>query len=90
MPGDSEEVFFFLICIVGGGVQTGSSRHVGHLIGLLYLPRVIVRMENLTGWMAGETEVLGENLPRRHVVHHKSQVARHGIEPGPPRWEASD
>jgi hypothetical protein len=23
--------FFFLICIVGGGVQTGSTRHVGHL-----------------------------------------------------------
>jgi hypothetical protein len=22
---------FFLICIVGGGVQTGSTRHVGHL-----------------------------------------------------------
>jgi hypothetical protein len=29
--------------------------------GLLYLPRVIVRMENLVEWMAGETEVLGEN-----------------------------
>jgi hypothetical protein len=26
--------------------------------GLLYLPRVIVRMENLVAWMAGETEVL--------------------------------
>jgi hypothetical protein len=33
------------------------------LTGLLYLPRVIVRMENLVEWMAGETEVLGENLP---------------------------
>jgi hypothetical protein len=36
---------FFLICIVEGGVQTGSTRHVGPLTGLLYLPRVIVRME---------------------------------------------
>jgi hypothetical protein len=42
----------------------------------LYLPRVIVRMENLVEWMAGETEVLGENLPRRHFVHHKSQSHR--------------
>jgi hypothetical protein len=48
----------------------------------LYLPRVIVRMENLVEWMAGETEVLGENLPRRHFVHHKSHFARSGIEPG--------
>jgi hypothetical protein len=58
--------------------------------GLLYLPRVIVRMENLVEWIAGETEVLVGNLPRRHFVHHKSHFARPGIEPGPPRWEASD
>jgi hypothetical protein len=39
---------FFLIFIVGGGVQTASTPHVGHFnLGLLYLPRVIVRMENL-------------------------------------------
>jgi hypothetical protein len=59
------------------------------LTGLLYLPRVIVRMEYLVEWMAGETEVLGENLPRRYLVHHKSHLTRPGIEPGPPRWEAS-
>jgi hypothetical protein len=48
---------------------------------------VIVRMENLVEWMAGESEVLGENLPRRHFVHHKSHLTRPGTEPGPPRWE---
>jgi hypothetical protein len=46
-------------------------------IGLLYLPRVIMTMENWVEWrLAGETEVLEENLT--------------GREPGPPGWEASD
>jgi hypothetical protein len=43
--------------------------------GLLYLPLVIVSMENLVEWrLVGETEVLGENLTQRHFVHHKSHL----------------
>jgi hypothetical protein len=57
-----------------GGVESNwvhSARRP--LIGLLYLPRVIVMMENLGKWrLAGETELLGENQPQRHFVHHKS------------------
>jgi hypothetical protein len=56
--------------------------------GLLYLPRVIVRMENFVQWrLAGETEVLGENVAEHHFVHHKSHLTRTRREPGPPRLE---
>jgi hypothetical protein len=37
---------------------------------------------------AGETEVLGENLPQYRFVHHKPHMLPVS-EPGPPRWEAS-
>jgi hypothetical protein len=64
-------------------------------IGLLYQPRMMMMMmmsvEQSVAWeLAGETEVLGESLPQRHFVHHKSHMTLAGIEPGPPRWEARD
>jgi hypothetical protein len=49
-----------------------------------------VTVEQLVEWrMAGETEVLGENQPQRHFVHHKSHMTRPGLAPRLPQWEAS-
>jgi hypothetical protein len=45
-------------------------------------------MEKLVELLAGETEVLGENLPQCRIVHHKPHMLP-VREPGPPLWEAS-
>jgi hypothetical protein len=38
--------------------------------------------------LAGETEVLGENLPQWYFVHQKSHMTWPELEPGPLRSEA--
>jgi hypothetical protein len=70
----------------GGGIKVHST--LRPLNGLLCQPRVIMMMKKLVEWLAGETEVLGENLPQCRFVYHKPHMLP-GREPGPPRWEAS-
>jgi hypothetical protein len=59
--------------------------------GLLCQPRVIMKMvveSMMECRLAGETEVIGENLPRRHFCPSQNPTCPIGFEPGPPRWEA--
>jgi hypothetical protein len=61
--------------------------------GLLCQPQVIMKMiveSMMKCRLAGETEVLGENLPRRHFCPSRNPTCPPGFEPGPPRWEAGD
>jgi hypothetical protein len=52
---------------------------------------MVMSVEQSVEWeLAGETEVLGENLAHFHIFHHKSHNTWPGIEPGQPQLEADD
>jgi hypothetical protein len=56
----------------------------GTSIFLLYMFVMMMMMMKLVEClvMAGETEVLGYDLPRCHFVHHKSHLPDPGANPG--------
>jgi hypothetical protein len=44
---------------------------------------MMMNVEQLVGWeLAGEAEVLGESLPQRYFVHHKTHMTWPGLNPG--------
>jgi hypothetical protein len=63
---------FFFNLHSGGGIKVHSI--LRPLNGLLCQPRVIMIMENSVEWLAGETEVLSENLSQCRFVHHKPHM----------------
>jgi hypothetical protein len=81
--------FFFLVSLCGVRMSPlGTSATVG----LLYQPRMIDDDYGAVGGMRiGRGNQSNRRKPTQcHFVHHKSHMTWPGIEPGPPRWEASD
>jgi hypothetical protein len=70
---------------VGGGVQLGPLGTAATNKPIVPAPGDYDDGEIGGMMMAGETEVLGENLPQCRFVHHKPHMPART-----PRWEASD
>jgi hypothetical protein len=78
-----------ILIFISSWVETESTAATS---GLLYQPlMMMMNVEQSMEWeLEGETEVLGENLPQCHFVHHKFHMTWPGLETEPPRWEAGD
>jgi hypothetical protein len=76
--------FYFWNWYRGGGVESNWVHSaLWPRIGLKCQPRVIMMMEKLVEWwLAGETEVLGENLLQCRFVHHKPHMLCPDANPG--------
>jgi hypothetical protein len=72
------------ISLVGSGVQLGPLGTAGTDWPIVPAPG------DYDDGEFGGMKIGRGNPPQRHFVHHKSNLTRPGIEPGPPRWEASD
>jgi hypothetical protein len=78
--GSMEEDNYFFLILVCEAIGTAATP------GLLCQPRVIVKMiveKQMECILAGETEVLGENLPQRHFCpSQNSTLPDPGLNPG--------
>jgi hypothetical protein len=83
-------VIIIFFSFLGWG-ETESTSYGGLLTYYTSPGLYMMNVEQWVEWeLAGETEVLGENLPRFHSAHHKSHMTWPGLEPGPPRWAAGE
>jgi hypothetical protein len=86
----SWKVFFSFI--YGAGAEPSPHCYCGHLLASCTNAgwQMVMIVEQLVEWVAGETEVPGGNLPQCSYVHHTSHRAWIMLKPKPPRLEAGD
>jgi hypothetical protein len=82
---------YFFIRILGGGVDTVSTRHVGHSWSIVPGPGDCEDGEvgGMNGFGRGNRSTRRKPAPTPHCPP-RNPLARPGREPGPPRREASD